>query len=280
MMVPIDDHLVHRGDGAFEAFKCTDWNVYALDRHLKRLHEATGALGLRIPADPPHLIEIILETIRAGKSGNCLIRLFISRGPGGFSANPYESIASQLYVVVTTLPPPPPERYEKGVILATASIPVRSDQFATVKTCNYLHNVLMKKEAKDAGVDYPVSLDENGFLGEGATENVGIITKRGEFLIPRFRRILRGITVTRAVELARGLLGRELTDIAEADITRDQAYAAAEMFVFGTSFGILPVVEYDGRKIASGRPGPIFQKLLQLVFEDESRNKDMLTPVK
>ncbi len=278
MMVPIDDHLVHRGDGVFEAFKCRDWNLYLLDRHLARLDLSAAALGLSIPADRTHLLEIIRETIRAGNSGTCLVRLFASRGPGGFSANPYESAKTQLYVIATAFKPPPPEKYERGVTLATSAIPAKTD-FATIKSCNYLLNALMKKEARDSGADYPVSLDEDGFLAEGSTENVGIITREGRFLIPRFRRILRGITVTRATELARNLLGREITAIAEADITREQAHEAAEMLVMGTSINVLPVVEYDGQKIGAGSPGPVYRKLLELFTLDETKNAEVLTPV-
>lgn len=37
MLIPIDDHMVHRGDGVFEAFKCVDGNIYQLDAHIDRL---------------------------------------------------------------------------------------------------------------------------------------------------------------------------------------------------------------------------------------------------
>lgn len=279
MMAPIDDHLFHRGDGIFEAFTCRNWNIYALDPHLDRLEMGAAVLDLEIPITRPRLVEIIRETIRAGNSGSCAIRLFVSRGPGGFSANPYESVSTQLYIVVTAMHQTPPEKYERGVVLMTSAIPIKTDYFAKVKTCNYLPNVLMKKEATDAGADFTVSVDEHGFLAEGATENVGILTRGGELLVPRFRRILRGITVTRAIELARTLVGREISAVAEADITREQAYAAAEMFVFGTSVNVLPAVEYDGKKIGDGRPGPVFRRLLELFIEDESTNEEILTPV-
>ena len=279
MLVPVDDHLVHRGDGIFEAFKCTNWNIYALDRHLERMKHSLATSGLECPVDRSHLIEIIRETVRAGNAPDCIIRVFISRGPGSFTASPYDTVGSQLYVVVTEYIPTPKERYEKGVTLVTVGVPVKSDYFATVKNCNYLPNVLMKKAATDTGADYPISLDERGFLAEGATENIGIVTGKGELLIPRFLRTLRGITVTRTLELARQMLGKELTVVAEADITRELAYAASEMLVFGTSFNILPVVEYDGRMIGNGKPGPIFGKLLEMIADDVANNPEMLTPV-
>jgi branched-chain amino acid aminotransferase len=279
MMVPLDDHIVHRGDGVFEVFKCMNWNIYALDRHLDRMKQSMEAFFLDLPVTKERLVEIIRATVRAGGKGTCLVRLFVSRGPGSFSASPYETVGTQLYVIVIAQEPLDPEKYEKGVKLITSAIPVKFDYFATMKNCNYLPNVLMKKEATDLGAGFSVSLDEQGFLAEGPTENVGIVSKKGELLIPRFSHVLRGITVTRAMELARGLIGAELTAAAEADITCQQAYGAAEILVFGTFYNIIPVVQYDGHMIGTGRPGPVFRRLLQLMAQDQANNPRMLTPV-
>lgn len=280
MMAPIDDHLVHRGDGVFEVFHCIDWNIYALDMHLDRMKRSMEAFYLDSPVNRERIVEIICATVRAGNNGACLVRLFLSRGPGSFSVSPYDTVGSQLYVVVVAQDPVAPERYEKGVKLITSGIPVKVDYFATRKNCNYLPNVLMKKEAVDLGADFAVSLDEKGFLTEGPTENVGIVSKAGELLIPRFSRTLKGITVTRAMDLAQGLIGRELTSAVEADITREQAYDAAEIFIFGTFFNIFPVVKYDGKMIGTGRPGPVFSRLIKLLVEDQLHNRTMLTPVR
>lgn len=281
MMVPVDDHLVHRGDGIFEAFKCVDWNIYALQRHLDRLEQSAKRSGLNLPMNHSQLVETILATVRVANVPDCIIRLFVSRGPGGFSTNPYECPASQLYIVVTTLKRPSKEKYDLGVTLKTSHIPIKKAYFANMKSCNYLPNVLMRKEAEDAGVDYTVSIDEQNFLGEGPTENIGIITKKQEFLVPRFDRILRGITVTRMIELAQTLIPSGfLTKAGEADITREQAYEAAEIMMFGTTFDALPVVDYDGRAIGTGRPGPAFRKFTELLEKDMHSCSEMLTAVK
>lgn len=281
MMVPVDDHLVHRGDGIFEAFKCVQWNIYALQRHLGRLERSAKGSGLNLPMNHSRLLETILETVRIANVPDCVIRLFVSRGPGGFSTNPYECPATQLYVVVTTLKRPSKEKYEQGVTLKSSHIPIKKAYFANMKSCNYLPNVLMRKEAEDAGVDYTVSIDEQNFLGEGPTENIGIITENREFLVPRFDRILRGITVTRTAELAQALVPSGfLTKVGEADITREQAYEATEIMMFGTTFDALPVVSYDGRTIGTGRPGPVFRKFTELLEEDMRSCAEMLTSVK
>ncbi len=280
MMVPLDDHLVHRGDGIFEAFKCVDGNVYALDRHLDRMDYSAKMASHSLPLSRPQLIETILATVRAANLPTCSIRMFLSRGPGGFSASPYECPESQLYIVVTTLQVPSQEKYNLGVSLRSSLIPLKRDYFANIKSCNYLPNVLMRKEAEDAGVDFTVSIDEQGFLAEGPTENIGIITRNREFLVPRFDRILRGTTVSRAMELAESLLDAgSLMKMGEADLTAEDAYQAAEMMMFGTSFDVLPVVSYDGFGIGDGKPGFFARKIRELLQEDGRTCREMITPV-
>jgi branched-chain amino acid aminotransferase len=280
MMVPIDDHLVHRGDGVFEAIKCVGGMVYGLERHLERMEGSARAVALTIPATRNELRAKVLGTLAAAGATDAVVRVFVSRGPGGFSTNPYECPASQLYIMVTRLEVPPRERYERGVTLRSSRIPIKMAYFAGIKSCNYLPNVLMRKEAEDAGVDYTVSIDEQGCLGEGPTENVGIVTRAGEFLVPCFDRVLRGITVTRVGELAAELVADgTLSSVGEARITREEAYQAAEVMMFGTTFDVLPVVNYDGRIIGDGAPGPVYRRFLELLRRDLTTNVAMATPV-
>lgn len=280
MLIPVDDHLVHRGDGVFEAFKCVNGYLYLLDRHLDRLARSSEIAQLSWPVDRRELVRLIKETVRAAGVRDALVRLYISRGPGGFSTDPYECPSSQLYIVVTRMHPVPEEKLAQGFTLKSSHIPIKKSYFANVKSCNYLPNVLMTKEARDAGVDFTVSIDENGFLGEGATENVGIITRDRRFLVPRFDRILKGTTVTRMIELAMELTATgELADVAEADIRPEEAYDAAEIMVFGTTFGVLPVVVYDGRPIGDGVPGPWYHRFRSLMLEDVESGQGVRTPV-
>ncbi|MCF8038270.1 MAG: aminotransferase class IV [Desulfohalobiaceae bacterium] len=280
MVIPVDDHMVHRGDGVFEALKCVRGKIYLLEEHLNRLHTSAEMIQLERPLSQEDLKDAILQTIRASGVSDCVIRLYISRGPGDFSPRPDQSIGSQLYIVITDEKPKSPEKYEKGCLVLTSSIPVKKTFFANVKSCNYLPNVLMKKEAVDAGVDYTISIDEKGFIGEGGTENIGIISQENEFLVPGFDRILRGTTLVRIMDLARELVDQgELKGIRQTGLKPEDAYQAREMLIFGTTTGVLPAVLYDGRTIGTGKPGK-FQRLFQkLLTEDMTGNASSLTPV-
>jgi branched-chain amino acid aminotransferase len=280
MLVPIDDHMVHRGDGIFEAFKCVQGNIYLLDAHLDRLQRSAELIDLAWPMGRSELQGAVVQTIQAGNEQNSLVRLYISRGPGDFSPNPYASIGSQLYIVATTLCTPDPSLREKGCSLALSKIPLKPGIFSTVKSCNYLPNALMKKEAMDLGVDYTLGLDEYGHLAEGATENLGIVTRNHELLVPKFDRILRGTTLIRAMHLAQELVhAGELREVKETDLSTEDIASAREVIIFGTTMDALPVVTFQGQKINAGIPGPISRSLYELLRRDQLESTEVLTPV-
>lgn len=237
MVVPIDDHMVHRGDAVFEAVKFQGGGIYALDRHLDRLDVSMRNIELLEPCSRDELKNIILSTIRASGLSTGLIRLFIARGPGGFTTNPYETIGTQIYCAITTLKPVAKEKYERGVDVGWSKVAVKEGMFARTKTCNYLPNVLMKKEALDRGLDFVVSLDEEGFVAEGSTENFAMIDLGGKLILPKFDRILRGITAVRALELATEIgIGAETRSFKKADLK-----SARGAVMLGTTLDILPV---------------------------------------
>jgi branched-chain amino acid aminotransferase len=280
MTVPLDDHLVHRGDGVFEAFKCVKGRIYNLNAHLARLADSAGSIFLQLPADPATLTRLILETVGAGKHPDCTVRVFVSRGPGGFSVSPSQSPASQLYIVAGKLGLPFMQDHPAGARARSSLIPVKPPPFSSIKSCNYMPNVLMKHEAETWGVDFTVSFDENAFLGEGATENAGIITRDGRLLFPLLDRVLKGTTMLRVAELARDeVKAGALKAVAFEHITRQAVAEAAEMILVGTTIDVVAVIEFDGQAIGNGKPGPVATRLNALLGRDVLENKAMQTDV-
>jgi D-alanine transaminase len=74
---------------------------------------------------------------------------------------------------------------------------------------------------------------------------------------PADEAILGGITRRVILDLARGL-GLEC---AERVFTLEQAHAAREAFVTGTTTDLLPVTKIDEVVIGDGKPGPISRRL-------------------
>ena len=276
MSVPIDDHLVHRGDGVFEATKCIDGRIYLFERHLERLEGSAAAIYLEPPLGRRELAGLAAAVVRAGGQRECMLRIFLSRGPGGFTTNPFECPQAGLYLMASRLHPLPEGAYEQGVNLGVSAVPAKSGFFAGVKSCNYLPNVLLKREALTRGWDFAVCLDPEGYLAEGSTENFGLVDQAGVLRLPPAMHILEGTTVKRAVELAQGLVrSGGLGGVERGDIKAEDLGAAQEVMLFGTTLDVLPVTRVDGAPVGGGSPGPVAQELRRLIKDDIAHNPEM-----
>lgn len=267
LLIPMDDHIVHRGDGIFETVKYLGRKIYQLDAHINRMKRSAQAIGLNPPCTWDRLKEIILEVAKAADEDNGLVRIMMGRGPGGFGIDVRECPMASLYVVAYRFTPKPQEWYDRGATAFKASIPAKQDWIAQIKSVNYLPNVLMKKEATDRGYDYPICFDGNDFLAEGATENMCIVDKSGLIVVPEFTNALPGTTLLRALEL--------LADEHKAffrKVTENELFNAREILVFGTTGDCLPIVRYEGKPIHDARPGPICRKALDLIRKDIEEN--------
>lgn len=278
MQVPIDDHLVHRGDGVFDTFDCVGRAAYNLDAHFRRLMHSADALGLSWPGGVDEVRTLTLETLALAGREACCGRVMIARGPGSFGVSPYDSPDPALYIVVYAAGVPFMARHPEGATVRRSHVPVKAARFATVKNCNYLANVMMKRESVDWGVDFVVGFDSDGLMAEGATESFGIVSRAGELLFPRMGTVLEGTTVARVMQLAETLVeAGVLSKIALRDITEADVLDAAEMLIVGTTINVVSVRAFEGVPVGSGTPGPVGRALGALLARDIETNRAMRT---
>ena len=271
MTLPVDDHLVHRGDGVFETLKCVNGLIYCFNEHLDRLFYSAGMISLTSPYRREEISTIILETICTAHHRDCLIRVILSRGPGSMGISPYDCPRANLYVLVHKAVAPFMDAHPDGARIVTSSIPVKSGVFATIKTCNYLPNALLKKDAVDQKVDFAINFDEQGNLAEGATENIGIISAAHHLVIPKPDRILAGTTMKRVFDLAdTGIREGWLAGKSENPISRAELMAAREILIFGTTTNVTAVTQLDGRPVGDGKPGTVYARLGALLLHEQS----------
>jgi len=277
MTIPVDDHLVHRGDGVFEAFKMIDGKVFLFDAHLSRLERSATAISLSLKHSNSEIKGICKQLIEVCGLKNALFRLYASRGPGGFTPNPYASIGPQLYIIVSDLNNPAETLYENGAKVGFSQIAVKSGGLAQVKTCNYISNVLMTKEAVDQGLNYMINVTDDGFLGEGPTENLAYLTAENDLVFSSFDHTLRGTTLLRLQELSSNLVEKGLIrEMKEAKQLASELCAAKEAFMIGTTIDALPVVEVAGKLIGDGMPGAVSKAARELLKHDQLENGTVL----
>jgi branched-chain amino acid aminotransferase len=142
----------------------------------------------------------------------------------------------------------------------------------------YANSILANMEATESGYDEALLLDVDGFVAEGAGENVFIV-KDGVIYEPEIASALIGITratvITLAAELGYKVVSKRLT--------RDDIYIADEAFFTGTAAEVTPIRELDNRTIGEGKRGPVTTKLQSLFFDVVNgkvpAHADWLTPV-
>ena len=280
MVVPLDDHMVHRGHAVFDTATLTNGMLYQLDPHLDRLIKSAEGARIALPFPRERLRQIILDTAAASRRREGSVRYWLSAGPGGYGLGPAECVGSTFYVIIFKQEAYPESYYRQGIKLVTSEVPIKPPLFARIKSTNYLPNVLVVVEAKDRGADNGLFIDQRGMIAESSNMNVAFVTRERVFRHPPFDAILSGITIQRVFDFAQRLVQQgALSAIRVADTPVNEARNAAEMMLIGSSIKVAPVVEWDGQPIGDGKPGSITKKLLEMWHEDVRSAADQLAAV-
>lgn len=264
MMVPVDDHLVHRGDGVFEALRSIQGRLWLQEAHIDRLFQSAQKIGLAHPFSKEQILETIQKTLVASGLEDSLIRVFLSRGPGSFSTNPYDSMGAQLYVVVCDFKAPPQKWFDEGVTVRRSKIPAKDPWLAQIKSCNYLQNVLMKKEAVDLNCDFVVGADSVENLTESSTENIFWLDSNNYLCHPLLDKILSGTTMAAVFCLAQEK--KLVSGIKEASLPWRDLSSQKAFFMVGTTLDVLPVKQIEDQKFSDF---DLAQKLRDALLEKQ-----------
>jgi 4-amino-4-deoxychorismate lyase len=279
MVIPFDDHMVHRGHGIFDTAGVVNGRIYDLEAHLDRFLGSAERSKLKLFGSREEMRQIIIRTTAISGLRDGAIRYWLSSGAGSLELSPAAGAEPGFFVMIFGGLSYPARWYTEGLRVMTTTYPIKPPLYAITKATNYLPNVLMQMEAKEAGLDNGVFIDDAGFVGESSNMNVAFVTQDGVLRHPKFERVLPGCTSLRLLDLARALVGRGVVAGVEVcDIPVADARAAREMLLLGSSVKVAPIVEWDGQPIGSGTPGPIAKALLDLMEED-MRSGDRLIEV-
>lgn len=253
------------GDGVFETLRARGGHPTELGDHIARLRRSAAGLDIALPADIDTRIADGIAALLAadgfdGPSGDASIRVTVSRGAIRTRGllPPDElvpaTIAIQAWPVVET----PPDHLTRGLSLVASA--VRRDPtnpLATLKTTSRADYVYARLEARRAGADDALFLTIEGHLSEATTSNVFLVRPapdgQWELATPSLEcAILPG--TTRSWLLAWG--GRVGLRPVEAMLLPADLQAADEAFLSSSVAGILPVTQFEGAPIGTGRPGP------------------------
>ncbi|MGD9943704.1 MAG: branched-chain amino acid transaminase [Burkholderiaceae bacterium] len=278
-------HSLHYGMGVFEgvrAYKTVSGTaIFRLKEHTQRLFNSAKIFQMQLPVSFDDMVQAQKEVVRVNQLDSCYIRPIAWIGSEKLGVSPrgntiHVAIAAWSWGAYLG-----EEGLAKGIRVKVSSYTRHHVNVSLVRakaSGYYLNSILANNEVTAHGYDEALLLDTEGYVSEGAGENVFIV-KNGIVYTPDLASCLDGITRDSVITMARDL-GIE---VREKRITRDEIYCADEAFFTGTAAEITPIRELDDRPIGEGRRGPVTERLQSLFFDvvagRSERYKHWLTPV-
>jgi branched-chain amino acid aminotransferase len=262
-------HSLHYGLAVFEGVRAYKTErgtaIFRLKEHTDRLFASAHIYQMKIPFDKETINEAHKEVVRTNKLESCYIRPIAFYGSEKMGVSPR---GAQVHVAIAAWTWGAylgAEGLERGIRVKVSSF-ARHHVNVTMPRAKlastYANSILANMEATDAGFDEAVLLDTEGFIAEGAGENIFLV-KNGVIWEPEIASALTGITRDTVHSLAREL-GYE---VRTKRLTRDDFYIADEAFFTGTAAEVTPIREMDNRQIGTGSRGPITAALQARFFE-------------
>ena len=253
-------------DGVYEVTTVVDSKLIGFDGHIERLQRSLTELKINHKVDREELLGVHRELVALNNIDQGMIYLQITRGNPGDRDFAFPPEDTPVTVVLFTQ-----EKQIIGTATETNGLKVVSIEDLRwgrrdIKTVQLLYPSLAKMEAKAQGAD-DAWLMQDGFVTEGTSNNAYIV-KDGKIITRDLSNdILHGITRKSVLACAKLLQ----MDVEERPFTIEEAYAADEAFATSASGFTNPIVEIDGNKVGSGKPGPVGDRLRALYIEENMK---------
>ena len=262
-------HSLHYGLSVFEGLRAYKTSrgtaIFRLKEHTDRLFNSAHIYMMKLHWDRATLMDAQRQVVRENKLESCYVRPIAFYGSEKMGVSPK---GASVHIAIAAWPWGAylgADGLEKGIRVKTSSFARHHVNVTMARAkiaSTYANSILANMEATDHGYDEGLLLDVDGFVAEGAGENLFIV-KDGAIYEPEIASALTGITRNTIHRLAKDLN----LSLVTRRLTRDDVYIADEAFFTGTAAEVTPIRELDGRVIGSGKRGPVTEKLQSAFFD-------------
>lgn len=251
--------------------------LFRLNEHLSRLLASCRLIGITCPYSVETIVAGIRDCIRSN-GFRCDVALrctvFVDGEGGWTNSDPVDMFIAPVQKARVTEPAARRACVSNWTRIDDRSMPPRIKAGA-----NYINGRYAHLDAQAGGYDFPILVDRDGHISEGAGACIFLI-RDGTLVTPaRTCSILESITRATLVELASdmGLSSQERV------VDRTELYLAQEVFLCGSAAEITPLGYIDRHVIGDGTAGSVTRALL-LRYHAAVSGADMakrrwLTPV-
>lgn len=277
--VSVHDRAILFGDAAYETMRSYRGQFFRLAEHLSRLRMTLREMSLDLTVSDRTLAETADRLLEANGLQEARLRLTVTGGAHAGEIRLRRFAPPTWIFTAVPLTPPAEHHYRDGVAVTVAPWPVhRASPLPRIKTVNRLVHLMAKEEALNAGAYDALFTDEEGNLLEGTATNALFVVDGTLRTAPLSAPLLAGVTRDAVVQAARA----EGLAVVEEPVAAGEVARAEEGFLTSTTIELLPVVRVGEAVLGSGRPGPVWRRLLaryrQMVSEETGVALDPLPP--
>lgn len=250
------------GDGVYEVLPIIQGHMLHLAAHINRLNQSLKGIRMQPPlsfSEWQTLLQTLFEkNIESNGPGEYYLYLQVTRGAEADRNFPFpDKVDPTLFAVCFPTQSKTKEELRKG-FKAVGVTDIRW-KYSQLKTTDRLANVLMRQEAKEAGADEGIIINNSTVL-EGTSSNVFIVRHNMILTPAKSNQILSGITRDAILSLAEAhhIPYRE-TKILERDLLK-----ADELWITSSVRGIHPIIEFNGQPVGTGKAGPLWEVIWDL----------------
>jgi branched-chain amino acid aminotransferase len=262
--IPITDTGFLRSDVTYDVAAVWNGSFFRLDAHLDRFERGCRELRLTLPMARDEMVSVLHELVGVTALRDAYVEVICTRGLAERGVRDPRRFKNRLYAWVVPyvwlLAPADAERGMDAVIARTVRRIPSSSVDPTVKNFHWGDLTRGLYEAYDRGARYPILLDADDNVTEGAGYN--IFAYHDGTLITPDAGVLEGITRLTILELAERHGIRAFVQSLPVAVLRD----AAEVFATSTAGGVMPITSLDGQSVGDGSVGSVTRRLRDLYW--------------
>jgi D-alanine transaminase len=252
--IPALDRGFLFGDAVYEVMWVNQGKMWLEEEHFIRLERSLNLIRIK-GVNLETLAARVYETITAGNFKNAIVYIQITRGAAPRSHAFPKDVKPFEFLFVQEFNDPYGEMREKGIHLL--SRPDIRWEHCDIKSTNLLANVLAIQDSKEAGCQEVLFYLKDGTITESAHSSLFGVLDGILYTSPSSDLILPGITRNHLLNL----IAKDGIPIREKSLQMEQLGQISELFISGTTSGVLPVVAVDKKNIGDGKPGQITRRI-------------------
>jgi branched-chain amino acid aminotransferase len=252
---------VFEGIRGYRATSGSEVLIFRLREHYQRLERSCKILNIRLSQDLEALCRLTVDLVRANRfQEDIYLRPIAYKSAERIGVH----LSDESGLIVAAVPFGKYLEDEKPLSLGVSSWRRSEDNAIPSRAKvngSYVNLALAASEARSAGFDEAILLNEDGHVSEAAGMNLFLV-RDGRLVTPGVAaNLLEGVTRDSIRTLAVEELGLK---VEERQMDRTELYVADEAFLVGTAAQVAPVGSVDHRTLGDGKPGPITIRLKDL----------------